>query len=105
MATTEIKHGTSGSGELETYSFTLILSGFDELTDEIADAVYGSGCDDALLGIEDGVPYLDFDRKAESLDNAFCSAISDIEKCKVPIKVLRVEVSRQKIWINNKKIE
>ena len=39
------------------YEFTLILSGFTELTDEIEGAVI-SGCPDAVgLGIRNGVPH------------------------------------------------
>ena len=52
---------------LKTHSFTVVLAGVDELTVEVADAVYGSGIDDALLRSEGPTLYLDFDREAESL--------------------------------------
>src|ERR1051326_6253015 len=42
------------------YSFSLILQGASELTPEIADALYESGCDDALVGSRDGVLFSDF---------------------------------------------
>lgn len=51
--------------------FTLILSGIDELTDEILDRLYKAGCDDALLGVRDGIVFADFAREAQSLTEPF----------------------------------
>lgn len=78
------------SETLECYSFTLILSGFDELTGEIEDALYNAGCNDALLGLLAGTPYLAFDRYAESLEQAIQTAIKHVETCGLPIEVVRV---------------
>jgi hypothetical protein len=75
----------------ETYPFTLILSGVSELTDELQDALFESGCDDALLGTRDGVVYLDFDREASSFREAVLSAIADVERAGVGARVVRVE--------------
>jgi len=45
-----IKHSQSELPDiLECYSFTLILSGFDEITSKIENALYEAGCNDALL--------------------------------------------------------
>lgn len=72
------------------YAFTLILSGFDAISDEIENAIYEAGCDDAMLGIQGGSPFLSFDREADSLDEALHSAIKDAEKAGLGIEVVRV---------------
>ena len=74
----------------ECYAFTLRLSGFDELTEEIENCLFTAGCDDALLGIHAGSPYLSFDREADSLEEAIHSAIKDVQSCEPPIEVVRV---------------
>ncbi len=70
-----------------THEFSLILSG--EMTDGIADALYGAGCDDALVSVQCGVPYVDFDRDSDSFEEAVLTAIRDVER--VGLQVLRVE--------------
>ena len=42
------------------YDFTLVLSGIDEMSDEIVDALFEAGCDDGLPGMTHGVPVIDF---------------------------------------------
>ncbi len=74
---------------METYQFTLIVEGPDLQSDDLIDALYEAGCDDALVGRTDGIQYLDFDREASRLDQAFLSAIADIER--VPgVEVVRI---------------
>jgi hypothetical protein len=75
----------------KTYEFTLILASQPEVTDEIADAVYGAGCDDATLGSRCGVLYLAFAREADSLWGAISSAITDVKRANVGLSVGRVE--------------
>ena len=62
-----------------TYHFTLIVDGPDLQDGAQVDALYASGCDDALVGRSHGVQYLDFDREAPSLDAAVLSAVADVE--------------------------
>jgi hypothetical protein len=76
---------------LRIYSFSLILQGASELTPEIADALYESGCDDALVGSRDGVLFADFDREAPSSAEAIISAVRQIESAGVGLTVVRVE--------------
>ncbi len=75
----------------QTRSFTLILTGLAELSDDISDALFEAGCDDALIGIRDGVVFLDFDREASSFREAVLSAIADVEGAGIGATVLRVE--------------
>lgn len=71
----------------DCHSFTLLLSGFDELTAEIENRLFDAGCEDATLGIQAGTPYLAFDRDAESFEEAMNSAIRDVEHSGLGIQV------------------
>jgi hypothetical protein len=62
-----------------TYTFTLIVEGPDLQTDELVNALYLAGCDDAMVGRADGVQYVDFDRDAATLEDAVLSAVADME--------------------------
>jgi hypothetical protein len=74
-----------------TWTFTLVLSGVRALTAEVEDALFESGCDDALLGTRDGTVYLDFDRQASSFREAILSAVADVEGAGIAAQVARVE--------------
>ena len=43
------------------------------------DAFYEAGCDDALIGIRDGIAYADFCREADSFPQALLSAMQDVQ--------------------------
>lgn len=64
----------------KTFTFSLILNGVKEITRELEDRVYASGCDDAILFSKNGTVYLEFDRESTSLKSAVISAIRDVEK-------------------------
>lgn len=64
---------------LDTYTFTLVLGGVNEQTDGLEDALFNAGCDDALVNFRNGTVYLDFDREANSLEEAILSAIQAVE--------------------------
>jgi hypothetical protein len=91
MATTSQNDNSAGDKH-HSYSFTLVLSGFDDLTPELEHELFEVGCDDALLGIDAGTPYLTFDRQATSLEEAIKSAIKAVEA--LPAKGLPVEIVR-----------
>jgi hypothetical protein len=75
---------------MSTYDFTLVLSGFSNLTDDILKTLFEAGCDDGLICLaKDGTPFIEFDREGADLQTAIRSAISDIKK--TPFHVLRVE--------------
>ena len=75
---------------MSTYDFTLVLSGFSKLTDDILNTLFEAGCDDGLVCLaNDGTPFIEFDREGADLQSAIRSAISDIKK--TPYHVLRVE--------------
>lgn len=73
------------------HSFTLIVAGFEEITPEIADALYAATRGDIELNLRDGVALLEFDRRARKLQDAVNSAIRDVETADVGISIVRVE--------------
>lgn len=64
---------------MEVYNFTLTLSGVLMETEGLVEALYTNGCDDALICYNGSAVYVEFDREAESLDQAIKSAIDNIE--------------------------
>jgi hypothetical protein len=64
---------------MTTYQFTLIVEGPDLQADNLVDALYEAGCDDALVGRVDDSQYLDFERASPSLEEAILSAVTDAE--------------------------
>jgi hypothetical protein len=78
---------------MPTYAFTLILSG-PEATEDLASALHGGGCDDALLGSSCGVVTLDFTREAPSRRDAIVSAIRDVRRATPGRKVIGVQHAR-----------
>ncbi len=64
---------------MNSYHFTLIVHGPDLQSEELVEALYEAGCDDALVGRVDSLQYLDFDREASSLPDAVLSAVAGLE--------------------------
>lgn len=82
---------TMMSKQSSTHSFVLVLDGFDRPEAEIEDSLFEAGCDDALLSFRGTTPFLEFDREAQSLEEAVLSAIQNVETAHVGATVLRVE--------------
>ncbi|HEV3022878.1 MAG TPA: hypothetical protein VGX76_10435, partial [Pirellulales bacterium] len=82
---------TARKRKTSSHVFTLIVSGATELTDDLQDALFEAGCDDALVGVRDGVLFLDFDREAITLNDAVSSAVADVERADAGLRVARVE--------------
>jgi hypothetical protein len=75
---------------MNKYEFSLILKGSPELTEELCDQLFESGCDDGSPGTCDGVFSIGFHREADSLESAINSAIKNVEA--VGHNVARVEI-------------
>lgn len=75
-----------------TYTFTLVLAGVDELTPEMADALFEAGCDDSTPASCDGVVHVHFDREAESLGDAIGSAVKDVVRAGFAVARVDVDV-------------
>jgi hypothetical protein len=76
---------------MNTYQFTLILSGIAEITPELADCIYEATGGDIELNMRDDVAYIEFDREAATLQDAIRSAIEQVEGAGVHARVVRVE--------------
>lgn len=70
--------------------FTLLLGGVD-VTEEVADALFEAGCDDATLSKRYGNVYLSFSRYSPSLGKAIISAIVDVCSADIGAIVVRVD--------------
>lgn len=76
---------------MKKYEFTLVLSGSLELTDDIADALFSAGCDDATPGTHCGEFVIDFRREGDSLEQAICSAIRDVQTAGYTVALVEIE--------------
>lgn len=65
---------------MNKYDFRLILRGVEVMTEDLAERLYESGCDDGSPGSSEGVAMIDFHRKAESLESAIRSAVADVSR-------------------------
>ncbi len=62
------------------YRFTLNLTGATPDTEDFEDKLFEAGCDDALVCLHGDLPYLEFDREADSAYQAITSAINDVDE-------------------------
>lgn len=74
---------------MTSYEFTLVLDGADVLTDDIAERLFGAGCDDCTPSSSQGVVRAVFTRESANIDQAVRSAIEQIES--VGLKVRCIE--------------
>src|SRR3990167_1305682 len=72
------------------HNFTLVLSGVNQKTKGLEDILFQAGCDDALINFRNGAVYLEFDRESTSFEKAVFSAIKQVEKTSLKIKVVNV---------------
>lgn len=63
---------------MHTYRFTIVLSGVDEMTEDIAEALFEAGCDDGSPASGLGIAWVGFDRDAISLEAAVASALANV---------------------------
>jgi hypothetical protein len=64
----------------DVFSFLVGVAGIDINNTAYADLLFEAGCGDAIVFIENGKLFLEFDREAGSFDDAVNSATKDIEK-------------------------
>lgn len=73
------------------YDFALALSGPTELTDDMADALFAAGCDDATPSVTYGRVWMEFSRTASSYKEAVLSAIRDVRKAGIGADVWQID--------------
>ena len=76
---------------MNTFQFTLILSGVGEITPSLADALYAATGGGIELNMRNNVAFVEFDRHAKTLQEAVTSAIRQVEGADVGVRVVRVE--------------
>ena len=81
---------------MASYEFQLLLAGVDEMTEEIADALYEAGCDDGTPFSTEGLVAIGFTREGSSLEGAVRSAVVDVQKA--GFRVARVESPDEPIF-------
>ena len=74
-----------------TFGFTLILSDHEVITDDMADALFEAGCDDASCHSGDGIVGVDFDREAPTLEAAIRSAVADVKRAGFKVHHIEME--------------
>ena len=65
---------------MSNYSFEVVLLTATEVTEEMADKLFGAGGDDCLASSRDGVVTIAFDREANSTEDAIRSALQTIHQ-------------------------
>ena len=65
---------------MTVWDFTLVVEGRDLSKQDVFDALWEAGCSDALIGMSNGIQYLDFDRESRTLEAAVAAAVEDIER-------------------------
>ena len=76
---------------MTTYEFTLVLAKGTELTDDLAEAIFEAGCDDATSWSSQGIVSVGFDREADSLESAIRSAVADVQKAGCTVARVQIE--------------
>jgi len=59
----------------EMFNFALVLAPLERALHQVEDALFESGCDDAILRFHGNTPVLEFDRESVSLQDAIVSAL------------------------------
>ncbi len=78
---------------MKTHEFILVLQTPQGDYEQLENALFEAGCDDATLSSRNGIVYLNFDREADDLESAVVSAIRQVEQTKLNLVVRRVEPS------------
>ncbi len=81
------------------HEFTLILADLEELTPEVADALY-QVIDDGTAGSCNGVVTIDFHRQGSSLQKAVQAAVDDVRSAGFEAAHIETEASRLVEQIN-----
>ena len=75
------------------WRFTIRLKDIDALSDNLMEALFASGCTDAVPASSCGEAWIDFDREAKTLEEAMRSAVHDVRQ--IGLKIARVEVEEE----------
>ena len=77
------------------YEFSLVLASTPKMTEELADILYGAGCDDATIVERAGVAIVHFDRMAESLEEAIRLAVAHVQSAGCTVEHLEIDADAE----------
>jgi len=77
---------------MKTYAFDVVLKDVTAVSDEQADALYASGCDDGTPVACAGVAWIHFDREAASLEEAIRSAVTQVQAAGLAVAKVELEI-------------
>ena len=83
---------------MTTWEFTVRLAGVDEVSDELANALFEAGCDDGTAGSSRGIATVSFSREAASLEEAIRSAIADVQRAGCHVECVQIEREELTAW-------
>ena len=78
---------------MQTFIFTCQIADLSDFDLELADSIHAAGADDCSIGSRDGVVTIDFDREAETLDQALRTAIDDLAKVGLRVSDVRLDAA------------
>jgi len=76
---------------VRTYEFVVTLAKGTEHSDTLVEALYEAGCDDGSVWSCAGVVQIGFSRRADSLEAAIRSAVTDVQKAGCTVARLEME--------------
>ena len=82
---------------MKTFDFTVVLAGKDNLSEDDAEKLFETGCDDGTPGVSNRVAMIHFSRDAVSFQEAIVSAKADVERA--GFEVARVEIGASEIRV------
>lgn len=83
---------------MTTWEFTVRLAGVDEVSDELANALFEVDCDDGTAGSSRGIATVSFSREAASLEEAIRSAIADVQRAGCHVECVQIEREELTAW-------
>lgn len=67
-------------GNKKSYQFVIIVKNADEKLSKDTTKIFPAGCQDASVRVNHGDIYVDFNRRAASLEEAIMSAFNEIDE-------------------------
>lgn len=83
---------------MSAWEFTVMLAGVEQITPEVAEALYKAGCDDGTVGSSCGIATVSFAREAPLLQEAIRSAIADVQRAGCGVECVQIEYEELDAW-------
>jgi hypothetical protein len=77
---------------MRIYEFDVILKDMAEVSDDQAEVLFASGCEDGTPTSCNGVAWVHFDREAASLEQAIRSAVAQVQSAGLTVAKIELDV-------------